>query len=39
MTVLLDQAIRDLAANYGLVYQVKEEPIIESRRGDLERNS
>jgi len=29
MTVLLDQAIRDLAANYGLVYQVEEEPIIE----------
>jgi hypothetical protein len=29
MTVLLDQAIRDLAANYGVVYQFEEEPILE----------
>jgi len=29
MTVLLDQAIRDLAANYGLIYQFEEEPILE----------
>lgn len=28
MTVLLDQAIRDLAANYGIVYQVEEEPVF-----------
>jgi hypothetical protein len=28
MTVLLDQAIRDLAANYGVVYQVEEEPVL-----------
>jgi hypothetical protein len=26
MTVLLDQAIRDLAANYGIIYQFEEEP-------------
>jgi hypothetical protein len=29
MTVLLDQAIQDLAANYGIIYQVTEEPIFE----------
>jgi len=29
MTVLLDQAIRDLAANYGVIYQLEEEPILE----------
>jgi hypothetical protein len=29
MTVLLDQAIRDLAANYGLDYLFEEEPILE----------
>src|SRR6266487_4487078 len=29
MTVLLDQAIRDLAANYGVIYQFEEEPILE----------
>ena len=29
MTVLLDQAISDLAANYGIVYQVEDEPILE----------
>jgi hypothetical protein len=29
MTVLLDQAVSDLAANYGVVYQFEEEPIYE----------
>jgi len=29
MTVLVDQAIRDLAANYGVIYQFEEEPILE----------
>ena len=29
MTVLLDQAITDLAANYGIVYQFEQEPIME----------
>lgn len=29
MTVLLDQAIRDLAANYGIIYQTEEEPVFE----------
>ena len=29
MTVLLDQAIRDLAENYGVIYQFEEEPILE----------
>src|SRR5258708_38488559 len=29
MTVLLDQAIHDLAANYGVIYQVEEEPALE----------
>ena len=29
MTVLLDQAIADLAANYGVIYQFEEEPILE----------
>lgn len=29
MTVLLDQAIRDLAANYGIIYQVEEEPVMQ----------
>jgi len=29
MTVLLDQAIRDLAANYGITYQFEEEPVLE----------
>src|SRR5687767_3326183 len=29
MTVLLDQAIQDLAAHYGIIYQVTEEPIFE----------
>src|SRR5688572_20906718 len=29
MTVLLDQAIRDLAANYGVNYQLEEEPVLE----------
>ena len=28
MTVLLDQAIRDLKANYGVIYQFEEEPIL-----------
>jgi hypothetical protein len=28
MTVLLDQAIRDLAENYGVVYQVEKEPVL-----------
>ena len=26
MTVLLDQAVSDLAANYGVIYQFEEEP-------------
>ena len=30
MTVLLDQAISDLAANYGIVYQFEEEPVFEN---------
>ena len=29
MTVLLDRAIRDLAVNYGLIYQFEEEPVLE----------
>ena len=29
MTVLLDQAISDLAANYGIIYQVEDEPVLE----------
>jgi hypothetical protein len=29
MTVLLDLAIRDLAANYGVIYQFEEEPVLE----------
>jgi hypothetical protein len=29
MTVLLDQAIRDLKENYGVIYQFDEEPILE----------
>lgn len=29
MTVLLDQAIRDLAANYGVIYHFGEEPLLE----------
>ena len=29
MTVLLDQAIRDLGENYGVIYQLEEEPILE----------
>jgi len=29
MTVLLDQAIRDLAANYHIIYQFEEEPVLE----------
>ncbi len=29
MTVLLDQAIRDLAANYGVIYQIEDEPVLE----------
>lgn len=29
MTVLLDQAIRDLAANYGVIYQVEEGSVLE----------
>src|SRR5688500_3476280 len=29
MTVLLDQAIRDLAANYGIIYQFEAEPVLE----------
>ena len=29
MTVLLDQAIQDLAANYGVIYQFEEEPALE----------
>ena len=29
MTVLLDQAIQDLAANYGVIYQFEEEPPLE----------
>ena len=28
MTVLLDQAIRDLAENYGVVYQVEKDPVL-----------
>ena len=34
MTVLLDQAIRDLAESYGIIYQVEEEP--EMRKVDEE---
>ena len=29
MTVLLDQAIRDLAENYHVVYQIEEDPVLE----------
>ena len=29
MTVLLDQAIRDMAANYGIIYQVEDEPVLQ----------
>lgn len=29
MTVLLDQAISDLAANYHIIYQFEEEPVLE----------
>ena len=29
MTVLLDQAIRDLAANYHIIYQFEEEQVLE----------
>lgn len=29
MTVLLDQAVTDLAANYGVIYQFEEEPNFE----------
>jgi hypothetical protein len=29
MTVLLDQAVADLAANYGIIYQFPEEPVME----------
>ncbi len=29
MTVLLDQAIQDLAANYGVIYQFEQEPVLE----------
>jgi len=29
MTVLLDQAIRDLAESYGVIYQIEEELILE----------
>jgi hypothetical protein len=29
MTVLLDQAVRDLAENYGVVYQFEDEPVLE----------
>ena len=29
MTVLLDQAIRDLAESYGVIYQFEEEPVLE----------
>ena len=29
MTVLLDQAVSDLAANYGVIYQFEEEPVLE----------
>jgi hypothetical protein len=29
MTVLLDQAIRDLAANNHIIYQFEEEPVLE----------
>jgi hypothetical protein len=29
MTVLLDQAICDLAANYGIIYQADEDPALE----------
>jgi hypothetical protein len=28
MTVLLDQAVSDLAANYGVIYQFEEEPVL-----------
>jgi hypothetical protein len=34
MTVLLDQAIRDLAANYGIIYQFEEEPVLEKADQD-----
>ena len=34
MTVLLDQAIRDLAANYGIVYQFEEAPVLEKADQD-----
>jgi len=30
MTVLLDQAIRDLAASYQIIYQSEEEPVLET---------
>jgi len=29
MTVLLDQAVSDLAANYGVIYQFEEDPVLE----------
>ena len=29
MTVLLDQAIRDLKTNYGVIYQFEEDPVLE----------
>lgn len=29
MTVLLDQAIRDLAESYGIIYQTEEEPVFQ----------
>lgn len=28
MTVLLDQAIRDLSESYGVIYQAEEEPVL-----------
>lgn len=34
MTVLLDQAIRDLAENSGVIYQLEEEPIFEKVDGE-----
>ena len=34
MTVLLDQAIRDLASNYGIIYLAEEEPVCQKVEGD-----
>jgi hypothetical protein len=34
MTVLLDQAIQDLASNYGIIYQAEDEPVCQKVEGD-----